>query len=70
MEKKARAALERSQRVVELKEVLKLALEDLETWHSESNYHTDPVEGHWVLDPCDGCHTCQEVIPAIKKVLE
>lgn len=52
----------------DLLQACKDALADLETWHGESHSRTD-YHGEQHYDPCDGCSTCQETIPALQAAI-
>jgi hypothetical protein len=55
--------------LAQCREVLRIAREDLDTWHSEAFAYQDSTGGI-SYRPCSGCCTCEETLPAIDKVLE
>jgi len=52
-----------------MRQALEEALDDLQTWHSES-FAYQTKNGDLAYEYCGGCHTCQVTIPLIEKALE
>lgn len=52
--------------VAAMREALEMAKEDIEEWHT--SYSQDSAGGFKVI-PCDGCYTCDDVLPKISEAL-